>query len=70
MPASVFDDDPEIRPLLENQDDELCFFHHLASGTSVVTYLCEGRKTRAVNVFGKRDIGKDAKPGMYSLTHP
>lgn len=61
VPAKAVDDDPNIRPLFENQDDELCFFHNFAAGTSIVTYLCEGRQSRVINVFAKRPPGKGAK---------
>lgn len=47
--------DPEIRPLFENQEDlEICFLHHLPAGISIVTYLCEGGKTRSVNIYSPR----------------
>lgn len=67
VPAKAVDDDPNIRPLFENQDDELCFFHNFAAGTSIVTYLCEGRQSRVINVFAKRPPGKGAKAGKQSL---
>lgn len=60
-------DDPEIRPLFENEDDELCFFHNFAAGTSVATYLCEGGQTRAINVFARRPASNGAKAGKQIL---
>lgn len=60
-PAQEVYDNPEVRPLFENQQSEICFFHNFAAGASIVTYLCEGGKTRAINVFAKRPPSKGAK---------
>ena len=61
--AQEFYDDPNIRPLFENQDDEICFFHNFAAGTSIVTYRCEGGRARAINVFARRPPSNGAKAG-------
>ncbi|KAL8929784.1 MAG: hypothetical protein Q9208_000928 [Pyrenodesmia sp. 3 TL-2023] len=52
-PAQEFLDDPETRPLFENQEGDFCFFQNFATATSVVTYLCESGQTRAISVFAK-----------------
>ena len=62
-PAEDIYNDPKIRPLFEDQPDEICFFHNFAASTSIVTYRCEGGKARAINVFGRRPPGKGAKAG-------
>lgn len=69
-PTQEVYDDQEIRPLFENQQSEICFFHNFAAGASIVTYLCEGGKTRAINVFAKRPPSKGAKAGKESSPYP
>ncbi|KAK0516471.1 hypothetical protein JMJ35_001074 [Cladonia borealis] len=59
--AQEFYDDPNIRPLFENQDDEICFFHNFAVGTSIVTYRCEGGRDRSIHVIARRPPSKGAK---------
>lgn len=69
VPAQEISENAEIQPLFENQDDEICFFNHFAAGTSIVTYLCEGRKTRAINVFARRMPNKsEMKAGKQIST--
>ena len=62
-------DDPDIRPLFEGQDDEICFFHNFGAGTSIVTYLCEGGQARAVNVFARRLPSLGAKAGKKAAVN-
>ena len=70
-PAREVYNDPAIRPLFENQDEEICFFHNFAVGTSIVTYHCEGGQARAINIFARRPPGEGAKAGkMEILTEP
>ncbi|KAF4308697.1 Salicylate hydroxylase [Botryosphaeria dothidea] len=61
IPNSDVLEDSQTGPLFKDEPDEICFFPHFASGASIVTYLCEGGKTRAVNVFAKRLPGEGGK---------
>ena len=56
-------DDPETRPLFESQDDEICIFQNFAAGTSIVTYLSQGGKTRGINVSRPGPASKGSKAG-------
>jgi len=62
--------DHETAPLFQDEPTEICFFPLVSVGASIVTYLCEGGKTRAVNVFARHlsDKANDRGKTQPSLT--
>lgn len=62
-PAKGLDNSPDIRHFFDNEDDDICFFNSITAGLSIVTYLCEGGKTRVINVVANRPPSNGGKAG-------